>query len=345
LQYVQQRKAESWTAAAPVKDLRIQADPNSPDLAIQVYDPAAGQDRIITPTHWAFSQLCQYGGAPAGYLRKLPAFLAGIDLQWGLDNLAPRDNALVLAQSNGEQTLRAITSTSYGRIWDAQVVSQLIRMNEAAGGRWQVPAASYATTNPKRASTIYGSDRDIWVFLVDDKNAITLPAANGRPERQVFRGFIVWNSETGAQTFGLSLFLYDRVCDNRTIWGFTQISELRIRHTGGAPERFAYEAGRQLNRYAQESTHQVIETIAKAQTYKLPSPTVKGGVEDWLKARGFTGAQADSAVKSALAEDGDRPRSLWDIVQGLTASARTISHTDARIDLESKAGKLLKLVE
>jgi len=43
-----------------------------------------GRDRPIAPTHWSFGQLCSLVGAPAGYLRDLPAPLAGINLQHGL---------------------------------------------------------------------------------------------------------------------------------------------------------------------------------------------------------------------------------------------------------------------
>ena len=35
------------------------------------------------PTHWSFGQLASLVGAPAAYLRQLPAPLAGINLQYG----------------------------------------------------------------------------------------------------------------------------------------------------------------------------------------------------------------------------------------------------------------------
>lgn len=43
-----------------------------------------GQDEPISPTHWSFGQLCSLVGAPATYMRQLPAPLAGINLQHGL---------------------------------------------------------------------------------------------------------------------------------------------------------------------------------------------------------------------------------------------------------------------
>jgi hypothetical protein len=41
-------------------------------------------DAPVAPTHWSFGQLASLVGAPATYLRQLPAPLAGINLQYGL---------------------------------------------------------------------------------------------------------------------------------------------------------------------------------------------------------------------------------------------------------------------
>jgi hypothetical protein len=43
-----------------------------------------GSDTPVAPTHWSFGQLASQVGAPAAYLRQLPAALAGINLQYGL---------------------------------------------------------------------------------------------------------------------------------------------------------------------------------------------------------------------------------------------------------------------
>ena len=141
-----------------------------------------------------------------------------------------------------------------------------------------MPAASYATTNPKRATTLYASDRDVFLFLVDPKNPVEVGG------EQLFRGFYTWNSEVGAATFGLTTFLYRYVCDNRIIWGASDVKELRIRHTGGAPERFGWEGERYLRRYAEESTAKIADGIRSAQAKQIPLNTGKGDtVESWLQ--------------------------------------------------------------
>lgn len=336
---VLQRKHESWTSEGePGKLIILPSEGNK--IGVQVHNRATGQDLVLAPTHFAFGQLAQYAQAPGSFLRTQPAELASIILQWNLENRAVRENVLTLAQSNGEHKLRAMTSTSYGRIWDSQVVDAVEKVNP--NGEWKIPAASYSATKPKRATTLYASDRDVFIFLVNESYPVEVAG------EQLFRGFYTWNSEVGAQTFGLSTFLYRYVCDNRMIWGATNVQELRIRHTGGAPERFAHEGARYLKRYANESNLFLSETIKKAQAYELPASEraqdkKSEGWAGWLKAKGFTDTLAKNAVAAAQAEEG-QARSLWDIINGVTAHARSIPHTDARVELERKAGKLLEVV-
>lgn len=332
-QSVAQRRSESWTATPKTGALRVHATED--EIGIEAFDPTAGETRRLTPTNFSFAQLAGYAKAPASYLRQLPAPLAAINLQWGLEHNPIRDEVLVLGRSNGINELRAMTSTSYGRIWDSQVVDAVQKAN--SNGRWQIPAASYAARNPKRATTLYASDRDVFIFLCDPKNPIEVKGET------LFRGFYTWNSEVGSATFGLCTFLYRYICDNRIIWGQSDVRELTIRHTSGAPDRFAYEGEKYLARYAEESTTKLIAGIQAAQNAKIEvNPGAGRTVETWLASRGFTKSQAKSSVESAISEEG-QAETIWDIVQGITAHARTISHTNDRIDLESKAGKLLDL--
>jgi len=332
---VDQRKGESWTATPRLSDVRaLPGEGNA--LAFEVYDPTKGERRMLTPTNWSFSQVAGAAGAPASYLRTLPAELAAINLQWGFERPGKREDSLILARSNGSNELRAITSPSYGRIWDAQVVAGVQRANES--GRWHVPAASCSAKNPRRATTLYASDRDVFIFLVDEKNPVE------HKGEQLFRGFVTWNSEVGAATFGLTTFLYRYVCDNRIIWGASEVRELKIRHTQGAPERFAYEGAKYLRQYAEESTAGIVRQIEAAQNAVIPLNKGNGDtVESWLASRGFTRSQAKASVDAATAEEGG-VRSVWDIVNGVTAYARSIPHTDERVKLETAAGKLLDAV-
>ena len=171
--------------------------------------------------------------------------------------------------------------------------------------------------------------------MVDPKNPVEVG------NETLFRGFFAWNSEVGSATFGLTTFLYRYVCDNRIVWGASNVKELNIRHTSGATDRFVYEADKYLRRYAEESTTQLVGAVQKAKNTDIPVDfKQKDAVRSWLQSRGFTKGQAQASVESAQAEEG-QARSVWDIVNGITAYARSIPHTDERIAVETKAGKIM----
>jgi hypothetical protein len=198
-----------------------------------------------------------------------------------------------------------------------------------------VPGASYAASDPKRATTLYASDRDVFLFLVDEEKQIEVGG------EKFFRGFYTWNSEVGSATMGLATFLYQGVCDNRIIRGQAGKSEFKIRHTSGAPMRFMREAVPQIEGYANASTAGEIEGIRRAQVTEVGKD--RDSVEKWLAARGFTGGQAGNIYQAAETRD-KNPRSIWGLVDGATYLARDIAHTDDRVDYERKAGKLLDAV-
>lgn len=288
-------------------------------------------------TAWSFGQLCQRAKVPTAYAKTLPSELACINLQWGIEH-QPKNEGLMLAHLSdldSTSTARAITSSTYGRIWDIDVVEAVQKFNDKSGGRWQVPANSQGV-NTKRATTLYASDRDCFMFLVEPDRTIEVDGD------VLHRGFYVWNSEVGASTFGLAMFLYRRVCDNRIIWGASHYQELKIRHTSGGPERFLREATPTLQKYALESAKETEATLKRAKALQVGKDD--DSVAGWLSQRGFTKAMAKTIVTTAKAEEGEA-RSLYDIVNGITAHARSYSNTDTRVDLERRAGGLLKQVQ
>jgi hypothetical protein len=232
--------------------------------------------------------------------------------------------------------MRCMTSTGYGRIYDHRVVEAIQQVN--SDGRWKVPAASYQATNPKRATTLYASDRDVFAFMVDPDRPIKIRRPDGSIV-ELFRGFMVWNSEVGSATFGLTTFLYNYVCDNRIIWGAEDVRELRIRHTLGAPDRFLREGRPLLAKYAEASAQRTLE-VAESAMRKTVGKT-DDDVTDWLRKNNFNLKEAQRVVAKAKEEEG-QARTVWDLVQGGTALARGVVHTDSRIEIERKASKLLR---
>jgi len=64
---------------------------------------------------------------------------------------------------------------------------------------------------------------------------------------------------------------------------------------------------------------------------------------DFLRKRGFNKPEATRIIETVLAEEGRKPESVFDFVQGITAVARDKTHQDARLGLEARAKKLLDL--
>ena len=289
-------------------------------------------------THASFGQLCQRAAVPAQYLRKLPADLAAVNLSWSMGQAEAQDAKLLLtAPTSGEgmADVRCLTSASYGRIWDADIVRAVQRN---CSPEWKIPAASYATRDPKRATTLYASDRDVFIFLVDDSRPIDVP---NEPDHMMFRGFYVSNSETMHGSFVLASFLYDYVCDNRNIWGIKNFNELRIRLTSGAPDRWLRDARPMLTKYLEAGTQETADVIRRAQETKL-AENVKL-LREKLAVLKFNKGQIQGAIDYAESMPGN-PLSLWNVEQGLTAVARDIPNTDDRLDVETRAGKLMSAV-
>ena len=288
--------------------------------------------------HWSFGQLCQRAKAPAGYLRSLPAELAVIPLQWSLEtHEAGSDegnDAKLLVRKNGETYVSAVTSPTYGRIWDEEVVRAVKERVDLS--QWRVPSATYEARDPRRATTLYASDRDVFLFLVNESSI----DVSGESLK---RGFYISNSEVGSATLEIACFTYDYVCDNRIIWGQKNFRSLKVRHTSGGPHRFMSQVAPQLSAYAQSATAEQAATIRAAKAKEIAGD--RAGVLDWLKNRGFSAGLARKAYDAAEQDiRGYNPRTVWGVVQGLTDAAHDVEHTDARVELESKAGALLEEV-
>jgi hypothetical protein len=79
------------------------------------------------------------------------------------------------------------------------------------------------------------------------------------------RGFFVGNSEVGKSSLFAGFFLFDYVCCNRIIFGADQYTEVRIRHTKGAPDRWLEEIVPVLQDYSEGSAKPVVQAIEDAQ--------------------------------------------------------------------------------
>ena len=330
-----------------------EVNPSRGDIRIEYVDDNY-REHNNTPTNWSFGQLSQLAGAPSGYLRDLPAPIAADCLQWGLKYNRGKELIKVYGNQTDGGELRAATGPDYGRIYDWEILEPVKQLVDASGGRWKVPGMmtgsrdGMAVYDPEipvsmATTTLFASDRDVFVFLVDDRNPIEVgKLANGEPDL-MFRGFYAWNSETGSKTAGIAAMYLRGVCMNRNLWGVENFSEIKIRHTKFAPDRFAQEARPALQSFANGSTSTFVEGVLAAKAAKIAKDDA--GRFDFLVNRaGLSGRMAKAANARHLAEEGRPVETVWDAAQAITAVARDIPHQDARIDMERKAGALLDKV-
>jgi len=343
---VRARAEAATTRIVESRAVRVHARQDDPErLSLIVPD----RDEPLAPTNWSFGQLCSLVGAPASYLRNLPAALAGINMQHGL--IAHRAEQVKLLETrDGRAELRAVTGPDYGRIWDHELVAAVMKIagNGTGDTRWKVPGVLDWSTmhyNPhvdvsNETTTLYASDRDVFLFLVDDTHPIEagkLP--NGDPDL-FFRGFYCWNSEVGSKALGIATFYLRAVCMNRNLWGVENFEEINIRHSKFAANRFAHEAAPALAHFADSSPAHFIDGIKTARE-RVVARTDEDRAS-FLRNRGFSKADTGRIIASVLEEEGHPAGSLYDFVQGITAVARTKSHQDDRLEFEGRARKLLE---
>ncbi len=347
-QSVRLRADHSRTRTVESRALQIEARRDDAErLSVILPDAEAP----FTPTHWSFGQLCSLVGAPAGYMRELPAPLAGINLQYGLTHHRA-EQIKCLETTNGRTELRAVTGPEYGRIFDHELVAAVQRSagNGPGDPRWKVPGTldwSSMRYNPEvdvttETTTLYASDRDVFLFLVDDTHPIEAGTlADGSPDLY-FRGFYCWNSEVGSKTLGIASFYLRAVCQNRNLWGVEGFEEITIRHSKYAADRFAHEAAPALEKFADSSPQPFVKGIMSARAH-LVARTDDERIA-FLRDKGFSKPETAKVIETVIRQEGHPPESVFDFVQGITAVARDRDHQDARLDLEQRAKRLLDRV-
>lgn len=342
---VRSRADRSRTRTVESAEIRVEAAREDAEtLTLQL----PGDAQPVAPTHWSFGQIAGLVGAPAAYLRQLPAPLAGINLQYGLANHRA-EQIKTLETDDGRLELRAVTGPDYGRIYDHELVGAVQRIAGDGVGdtRWKVPGVMdwrASTYNPhvdvtKETTTLYAGDRDVFLFLVDDLNPIEAgKLADGSPDL-FFRGFYCWNSEVGSKTLGMASFYLRAVCQNRNLWGVEDFEEVVIRHSKFAANRFAHEAAPALESFANSSPAPFIAGVRAARE-RIVARTDEDR-QTFLRKRGFSKSETGKIIDTVLAEEGRLPESLFDFVQGITALARSRTHQDARLELEGRAKTLM----
>jgi hypothetical protein len=326
-------RQESRAVVVPSK--KINLVPEQDNRGLQVTGP---NGHGYAPTNWAFGQIAALAEAPAGYLRTMPAPIVADCLNYGLQFKRAIEDVGVLLQRNSSDTLRAATGPNYGRVWNEDIVKTLTtRFGDGLSGDWRVPGEfGRAVEVTKANTTLFASDRDMFVFLADEVNRVTIANRREGKSGSLARGFFVWNSEVGSKTLGIASFLFDYACSNRMVWGAEGFREITIRHTSSAPDKWLDEVTPVLKAYAEGSAKPVEAAIQAAQAKRVDD------VEEFLAKR--FGKRLVQPIQATFQIEERRPiETLWDITTAVTAYAKGIAHQDARVALERQAGDLLDL--
>jgi len=323
------RKVDSRVYTGPVKHLTVAEHPDQ-GLALQV-----GKAAQLPMSHFAFGQVASLASAPAEYLRKLPTDLAVQNLNWGLahgdDKFDGGDAKLMATAGN----LRAVTSTSYGRVWDAEVDKGLRVLNERLRGVLK-PAPTWDGN-----VSLFAGDRDAFWCLVDGGSVIEEPGGFGHRPSALHRGVMVRNSETGHAALEFLLFWFRVICGNLIIHDGSIFASVRLVHRRLVAERLAQaDTAGMVSNYLNSATTRDLDIIGKAQRFLLPEP--KEEQVDFLRARKFTASESANIIEMARSEEGDS-RTLWQVVQGGTALARSMPYAEDSADLSRRVTSLIKL--
>ena len=133
---VRGRAKRNRSRVVQTADIRVKAARDSAERPHPVLPKA---QEPVAPAHWAFGQLARIVGAPASYLRQLPAPLAGVNLQFGLANLAETaafrdDPKRILIFSDADSTGAQLSRRSWRE-------NQRLRVHYLLEQGWKADAA------------------------------------------------------------------------------------------------------------------------------------------------------------------------------------------------------------
>lgn len=349
-QHLHHRSTETFETRLPTRGIEIFAPAPKETADTKKLFLGLPGGREVSPTHWSFGQIASLAKAPAGYLRSLPSQIASDALNYGLR--FQRDVEEVKLYGRDRLDLRAATGPSYGRIHDYEIIEAVQQIaGEGTGDmRWKVPGVMdwrtmiYDPNVPvtKDTTTLFASDRDMFIFLVDDRNPISIGKLPNGDDDLMFRGFYIQNSEVGAKALKIAAFYLRPICCNRIMWGVEHFEEISIRHTSLAPSRFIDEAQPALKGFAEGHTTRLLEGVEKAKSAQLASD--EGEALDFLTNRGFSRKKALEILSDGERDEGRPVRSAWDFSMAITAAARAVPYQDERIAIELEAQRILDKV-
>ena len=345
------KERSSETGALPIPTMRVMTA--GENLAL------ANDKGAAILNNYTLGQLAQGIGAPAGYLRTLPAELAAECLNTGLPKYPDKSRNLLIEETDQGNMCKAITSDQYSRYWDCDVITDLLNTLDIEG--WRVPPARPYPNCPAEdmwtataddilpgdagnlsirigdtcgPAGLYGSDRDMFALLVNQERSIDTPSG------AMYRALILRNSEVGAASYNVECILYSMVCGNHILWSAESIANIRLVHRGSANSTRlngrAFLAGT-IAAAEQASADNDQQLINQAAETKLD-------INQVTSATGLPKAvvQAGQTMQEQFPQDhGGRSGTTWGWVQGLTRASQQSKYMSDRTAIDQAAAKLL----
>lgn len=290
-------------------------------------------DQCVQPTHYSLGQFAGIAKVPMGVMSRVKTET------WAsiLNQCFERTRRFRIGLTDGD-TLRAVTSDRYERVWDEEIYEAIDRWLLPSGFIPAVPTmntdslGTNARGNTKPA--LFRSDRDSYAFFYSEKDP--QDAYGG-----LRKGVVVYNSEVGAKCLGYATFLFRDMCSNFLIWGASGVVERSSRHTSSVRDLFR-EFDRELRSISNEVSAAEYSVIDRAARTLFVAGNDRDAAEQRLvKEFKVPVKLAPDVIEAVFLPENPGELSHWGVVNGLTSVAKTLRYADERVDLARAAGDLI----
>lgn len=297
--------------------------------------PAPGRERRMVPLReHAFSQVCSRVGAPAAYIRKLPAKLQMACVNHGIQHDGSEHGNL-LRMADGEA--RALVSDRYAALDNHIILEVLDKTLRAAGllGEVRVRSVAVGPTLSLRMT-----------FPGHDAIVKSSPQINDVVEV----GLDLLNGEVGNRAVSICPLVYRLICLNGMRRADREVAQ-RLRHVGD-PARMeeafrdavpsALAASQGLRERMVQSVDRLIDDVLGEfdvlRTFGLTANDSRDVARDVMAQRSLALPEKTDNWADVLASVNDL--SAYDVLNGVTHVAQRRG-TDSRLEMEEAASRYL----
>lgn len=327
---------------ADVGEQLTEASRGTWDALIEPAEITLVQGRVVSPrlyryeyptglslTPWATGQLCQFLGMPTAYFRRCPPELQDTQCNHWLEERVQETVLEAVSTGKGKTSPRWLLRAR-GDVLRGVLTERYVRLDHLE---------LFAALSPALAQSGYEVD---WFALTDESLHLRLHDASrfrdALPGDRLMAGVHIGNSEVGKRAVTVDALVYRVICTNGLIQKVDGGSLLHQRHIALSRPEFLLSVQTAVREaFAQSECYLTRLSAAVAHPIGDMDRAIRKLAGEWGLSQG-----AEEAVKAAvLSEHRSQHETLYGLVNGLTAVARTLS-PDERYTLEANAGRLLE---